>query len=60
MAKDPICGMEIDEKKAVFSSKYKGKMFYFCAKGCKAAFDKEPEKALSRPKERHHSHACCC
>ena len=24
MAKDPVCGMEIDENKAVFSSKYKG------------------------------------
>lgn len=59
MAKDPVCGMEIDEKKAVFSSKYKGKTYYFCAKGCKAAFDKRPEKALAR-KESHHSHGCCC
>ncbi len=59
MAKDPVCGMEIDEKKTVFSSKYKGKTFYFCAKGCKAAFDKQPEKVLAREKSQH-SHGCCC
>ena len=59
MAKDPICGMEIDEKKAPLSSTYKGKTYYFCAKGCKAAFDKQPEKALDR-KEGHHSQGCCC
>lgn len=59
MAKDPVSGMEIDEKKATVSSTYKGKTYYFCAKGCKAAFDKQPEKALGR-KEGNHSHGCCC
>jgi YHS domain-containing protein len=57
MAKDPVCGMEIDEKKAVFSAKYKGRTFYLCGKGCKAAFEKEPEKYLTG--ERSHSHSCC-
>ena len=44
MAKDPVCNMEVDEKKAAATSVYKGKTYYFCAKGCKVAFDKNPEK----------------
>jgi YHS domain-containing protein len=44
MAKDPICGMDVDEKKAAATSEYNGKTYYFCAPGCKRAFDKEPAK----------------
>lgn len=44
MAIDPVCGMEVDEKKAAATSEYKGKTYYFCAPGCKTAFDKAPEK----------------
>jgi len=44
MAKDPVCGMECDEKKAVAMSEYKGKTYYFCAPGCKKTFDTNPEK----------------
>jgi Cu+-exporting ATPase len=46
MAKDPVCGMEVDEEKAAAKSEHKGKTYYFCAPGCKKAFDKEPEKYL--------------
>jgi YHS domain-containing protein len=46
MAIDPVCGMEVEEKTAVWKSEYQGKMYYFCAPGCKAAFDKDPEKYL--------------
>ncbi len=44
MAKDPICGMMVDEKKAKFKSDYNGKTFYFCAASCKVTFDKNPAK----------------
>ena len=54
MVKDPVCGMEIDEKRSSVTSMYGGKAYYFCAKGCKIAFDKEPEKYLSG--EKGHSH----
>ena len=47
MAIDPVCGMEVDEKTAAGKSEYKGKTYYFCAPGCKAAFDRDPEKYLS-------------
>jgi len=44
MAKDPVCHMEVDEKTAQYKSEYKGKTYYFCALGCKKAFDENPEK----------------
>lgn len=44
MEKDAVCGMTVDPKKAEAKSDYKGKSYYFCSKGCKATFDKAPEK----------------
>lgn len=44
MMKDPVCGMMVDEKKAGFKTQHKGRMFYFCCKACKQAFDKDPQK----------------
>ena len=44
MARDPICGMDVDPKTAAGKSEYQGKTYYFCSTGCKKAFDKEPQK----------------
>ena len=44
MAKDPVCGMEVDSKKAAGNSAYKGETVYFCSLKCKEKFDKEPEQ----------------
>lgn len=44
MAIDPVCGMQVDEKTAAWKSEYNGKSFFFCSPGCKAAFEKEPER----------------
>lgn len=44
MAKDPVCGMNVDEKKAAGTAVYEGKTYYFCSPGCKATFDKDPGK----------------
>lgn len=56
MVKDPVCGMQIDEKKAAGKSEYQGQTYYFCSPGCKKAFDKEPEKYVGRTTEHggHH------
>ncbi|MCJ7575256.1 MAG: heavy metal translocating P-type ATPase [Dehalococcoidia bacterium] len=48
MVTDPVCGMKVDEKKAAATSEYKAKKYYFCAAGCKKAFDKDPEKYLAK------------
>jgi len=46
MAKDPVCGMEVDEKRAKWKSAYKGKTYYFCAPGCKTEFEKNAKKFI--------------
>jgi Cu+-exporting ATPase len=46
LAIDPVCKMTVDEKTAKFKTDYKGTTYYFCAPGCKKAFEKEPEKYL--------------
>ena len=46
MAVDPVCKMEVDEDDTIYSSKYKGKKYYFCSQLCKIGFDKNPEKYI--------------
>ena len=60
MAKDPVCGMDIDPKTAAGNSEYQGQTYYFCSPGCKKAFDKEPGKYVKTPshggEHAHHQH----
>jgi YHS domain-containing protein len=44
MAKDPICGMEVEPSEAAASYDYEGTMYYFCAVGCKEKFKQNPER----------------
>jgi YHS domain-containing protein len=56
--KDVVCGMIVDSETAEFKSKYRGTTYYFCSSGCKAAFEREPEKYASaeqRPDEQGRS-----
>jgi YHS domain-containing protein len=46
MEKDLVCGMDVDPKTAPAKTVYKGKTYYFCSSGCKADFDKEPDKYI--------------
>ena len=44
---DPICKMDVDtDNPPGGQSEHDGTTYYFCAPGCKVAFDKEPEKYL--------------
>ncbi|OGC42069.1 YHS domain-containing protein [candidate division WOR-3 bacterium RBG_13_43_14] len=56
MAIDPVCMMQVDDKTAEYQSEYKGTKYYFCAPGCKAAFDKNPQKYIEPPIQK----GCCC
>ncbi len=51
MALDPVCKMDVDEKKAKFVSDYKGKKYYFCCAPCKKTFDENPEKYTGAAKK---------
>jgi Cu+-exporting ATPase len=48
--------MEVDPDQAAATVEYQGETYYFCAPGCKAAFEKEPEKYLGRAETGHHGH----
>ncbi|HEX6303270.1 MAG TPA: YHS domain-containing protein [Anaerolineales bacterium] len=60
MPVDPVCGMEVDPKSAAATYEYKGETYYFCAPGCKAAFEKDPERYLGSQEghggQEHHGH----
>jgi YHS domain-containing protein len=43
-AKDPVCGIMVDEKKAQYISEVDGKKVYLCSTGCKSQFDQNPGK----------------
>jgi YHS domain-containing protein len=51
MAIDPVCKMEVEEDKAAATSEYKGRKYYFCAVGCKRAFDENQEQYLAEEKK---------
>jgi YHS domain-containing protein len=44
MAKDPVCGMNVDEKTTKLKTEYMGKTYYFCNQSCKTTFDKNPAR----------------
>lgn len=41
---DPVCGMEVDQIQAQHQAEHLGKTYYFCAPGCKKAFEEDPGK----------------
>ena len=46
LVKDLVCGMEIDPETAAGKSEHQGTTYYFCATGCKADFDADPQKYI--------------
>lgn len=59
MAKDPICGMNVDEKTTRFKSEHMGKTYYFCSQMCKTTFDKNPMKFVGEQSGHVGHHSCC-
>jgi Cu+-exporting ATPase len=44
LIRDPVCGMQIDPKKAAASRSHEGQTFYFCSPGCAKTFDSDPHR----------------
>ena len=45
---DPICRMDVDtDNPPGGRSEHQGAMYYFCAPGCKVAFDQDPVKYVA-------------
>jgi len=48
VAKDPACGMSVDEERAAGAVTHGGKTYYFCSAGRKTTFEKAPTKYAER------------
>ena len=44
---DPVCGMTVDIDSAKFRAEHDGEAFYFCAAGCRRAFEADPGQFLN-------------
>ena len=44
MQRDPVCGMDVDEKNAAGKSEHNGQQYYFCSTQCKQQFDQNPNQ----------------
>jgi Cu+-exporting ATPase len=45
MARDPVCGMYVDEENPAFTAEIDGRTYYFCSEACMLTFI-QPEKEL--------------
>ena len=45
---DPVCGMNVPPGTTEFVTNYQGHSYYFCAEGCRRAFETNPKKYLER------------
>jgi len=44
MAKDMVCGMEVDEQRAANTREYLSRTYYFCSVACQQRFDEDPAR----------------
>jgi Cu+-exporting ATPase len=47
MARDPVCGMQVDEAKAEATARHEGKDYFFCSERCRDAFIRNPSAYIS-------------
>jgi Cu+-exporting ATPase len=56
MAKDPVCGMEVEEETAPGRYDFAGKTYFFCNPHCLELFKREPAKYLGPDAHRNEPH----
>ena len=44
LAKDPVCGMNVDPSTAKEKAVHDGVTYYFCSAGCRSAFERDPAR----------------
>ena len=42
-ARDPVCGMTVEESDAAATVEHNGTVYYFCSKDCAETFQEDPE-----------------
>ena len=45
-ATDPVCGMSVNPETTKIIATIEGERYYFCAEGCRKAFEENPKKFL--------------
>jgi len=50
MAKDPVCGMDVDTTKGKPTAEHDGRTYHFCCNGCRAKFVADPARYLAAAK----------
>jgi Cu+-exporting ATPase len=46
VARDPVCGMDVEISSAQNKTEYQGETYYFCSRGCMLDFQDDPAKYL--------------
>ena len=46
MARDPVCGVPVNEKAPALSVYYRGTTYYVCTAACEAVFEKNPARYI--------------
>jgi YHS domain-containing protein len=46
---DPVCGMAVTPEETTPNATYNGQTYYFCAPGCRRAFERDPEAYTTAP-----------
>ena len=54
MTKDPVCGMAVEESKAVSTATHEGTTYYFCSESCKEKFLQDPGRYAGSGHSGHH------
>lgn len=47
MAKDPVCGMQVNEDQAAskgLTGEFQGQTYFFCSPDCKQQFEQNPQR----------------
>lgn len=56
MATDPVCGMSVDEHRALYHARHNKQDFVFCSQHCMNNFKADPARYLHQEQK---SHSCC-
>jgi len=50
-AKDPVCGMRVDEWRATLFAEHQGERYVFCSRRCSERFEADPTRYAAQPME---------
>lgn len=53
--KDPVCGVNLDERTAIYKSIHEKRIYYFHSPACQAEFVKNPMKYVNQDGESKHA-----